>query len=72
MIRYAHRYCLLLITKISEVTSMNVVNASVSERSELTGNHSLRSISQSLDLINTLKHKRLLQTYQFQYLQMRV
>jgi hypothetical protein len=60
MIRYAHRYCLILITKKSAATSMNEVNASVSERSELTGNHSLRSISQSLDLINTLNLNRLL------------
>ena len=37
MIRYAHRYCLILITKRSAATSMNEVNASVSERSELTG-----------------------------------
>jgi len=36
MIRYAHRYCLLLITKTIAATSMNEVNASVSKRSELT------------------------------------
>ncbi len=47
---------------------MNEVNASVSERSELTGNHSFRSISQSLDLINTLNQMRLLRTDQFQLL----
>jgi hypothetical protein len=37
MIRYAHRYYLILITKTIAATSMNEVNASVSERSELTG-----------------------------------
>lgn len=37
MIHFVHRYCLILITKTSAATSMNEVNASVRERSELTG-----------------------------------